>query len=284
MDRGILLIANGHPLYGFYAHNLVVGLKYHSPEIPVALVTDWAAINGLDNEDRGRFDIIIDTKKEWITGHNEKTDYLKCKLHIGEITPFNKTLYLDVDMQWCVHKTPADAFDSLNGIEFTIANRGEATGNRRTEWMDLSEGEKYGVTKLYDISSEWIYFESPTVMNKAVEIYNENRLKVDEFDLNVPDEPYISMAMAVCGIEPHKSPYVPTYWQPWYHSKFHNIDFIYDNHYAMSIGGRANPAPIRQKVDALTGKYFYESGINKNYYKAQDKQRVFTREGRRQKR
>lgn len=282
--RGIILIANGHPMYGFYANSLAIGIKCHAPDLPIALITDGSAIAGLDESERKRFDYIIETKKDWITGHEGKTDLLKCKLYIGEVTPFDETLYLDVDMQLCNRKNINQAFNELKGLPFTIANRGVATGNRRTEWMDLKEGEKYGVTELHDISSEWIYFEESgkKVFAKAIEVYNENKLIVDDFDLNKPDEPYLSIAMGICKIKPHIVPYVPTYWQPYYGNKFHSVDFIYNNHYAMSAGGRSNPKPIRDKIDALTGSYYHRLGINKEHYRTQDKSSALRREKRRQ--
>lgn len=39
-ERGILLAVFGHPMYAHYAYNLAVGLRYHDPNIKIAVVKE----------------------------------------------------------------------------------------------------------------------------------------------------------------------------------------------------------------------------------------------------
>jgi hypothetical protein len=281
-DKGILLIALSNPWYSKWAYNLAVAIKLKSPSLHIAIVKD-ESFNILEEDERNIFDITIDCKEDWITGPHG-VDYLKCKLHLDEITPFKKTLYIDVDMVLTIEKNISDIFDELSGIEFTIANRGLCTGNRRTEWMDLTEAKKYDVDNLYDISSEFIYFEEGcSVFKKAVEIYNENRVVVDDFDKAKPDEPYLALSMGVNNIHPHISPYAPTYWQLFYANKFHEREFIY-SHYAMSFGGIGINKPALDLMTALNNHFFYASGMDKQPYPIINKKDIFRafKENRRQ--
>lgn len=283
--RGLLLHAFDHPMFGYYAHQLAVGFKHHCPELQVAVVKNNGSLDQLSIDERQIFDYIIEAKDEWIHD-GEKFDPLKAKLYMNESSPFQKTLFCDVDMQFTPVLSLLDLFSELDGLKFTIANRGKATGERRTEWMDLSEGEKYGVSDLYDISSEFIYFENADdVFEAAQMVFNEDKIKVDPFDLNKPDEPYLSLGMSIAGVTPHQVPWFPTYWQPYYFTKLHNLEHCY-THYAISFGGAQNMKAIKDRINNLSGYYLYSRGITKQPYPVFDKKDVFkqAREKRRQER
>ena len=88
MTRGILLMAWGKRGYGFMAHNLAVSIKHHSPGIPIHLIATEKVLKEVT--DRSMFDSI-----ELLDG--DPSDPGRYKADIYELTPFDSTLFLDVD-------------------------------------------------------------------------------------------------------------------------------------------------------------------------------------------
>lgn len=86
MEKGILLIAFGKPAYAYMAENMARSIKHHSPNVKVALASD-----GVHNycRDKSFFDTIIPFKPHKDAGH--------AKLQMFDLSPFDHTLYLDVD-------------------------------------------------------------------------------------------------------------------------------------------------------------------------------------------
>jgi hypothetical protein len=276
--QGVLLAAFDHPMFAHYAYNLTVGIKYLCKGLEVAIVKEGGSLEQLTKDEKSIFDYIIEAKPEHTNGVHGK-DWLKFKLHLNELTPFEKTLFLDVDMILTPHKNIHTLMNDLSGIAFTCANRGEGTSNKRTEWMDIAEAKIYTKEPIYDISSEFIYFEkgkvSDNIFSDAQRIYKENKMAVDNFDLAKPDEPYLSVAMAMNKVKPHLISWFPTYWQPYYFNVFKPLDYIYANHYAISFGGMINPEQIKSKINNLAAYYFTHSGVTKKPYMVQDKQKIF---------
>ena len=58
----------------------------------------------------------------YITNGIEK--YLKAKTHIYDLSPFDETIFLDVDMIWNPKKKPEDLFEELKNLNFTMCNEG----------------------------------------------------------------------------------------------------------------------------------------------------------------
>ncbi|MDI7010197.1 hypothetical protein, partial [Pseudomonas aeruginosa] len=56
--RGILLAVFGHPMYAHYAYNLAVGLRYHDPNVKIAVVKEGDSLRMLDGKE-SIFDEII---------------------------------------------------------------------------------------------------------------------------------------------------------------------------------------------------------------------------------
>ena len=273
---GIVLIALGHPMYTHYAYNLAVSLKFHNYNIPICIVTKGGGWDYLFPDQQALFDQRIEAKDEWIYGVHGM-DYFKAKLHLDEITPFTNTLYLDVDMIWNNNKTVQDMLYEVSGYEFAICNRGRITTPQKlvSEWIEMKQlKEVYDIDSIYDVSSEVIYFKQGTkVFEQARKVYDENKLTVRDFGGGKPDEVYLSVAIEQLQVKLHASPWMPTYWQPYYFTKWNKEEYIL-NHYATSIGGAFIQNNTQKIYNRLCRHYFNRMGIPHTPYQQQAKSRI----------
>lgn len=205
---GIVIISTKHPNYGRLAYNLALSIKA-TENVQIAIVKDDVALSHLTDEQKKFFDQIIDLPEHYGTG-------FQTKLHLDQLTPFDKTLYLDADMVWVGYKKPSELFKELNGISFTGITEGDniKPNPKYYFWADLKEiQDQYKVDKVYQWRSEVLYFEKGTkVFKKARELKPEKKLKtIRMFGPYIPDELYFNIATAILGVEPHKK-WMPAYW------------------------------------------------------------------------
>lgn len=246
LDRGIILLATSHSLYGKMAHNLCLSIKQFGEDIPVALVYDEAGISHLSDIQRSIFDQLIPAQAGGFAG----------KLHLDLISPFDQTLYLDADMAWMPKHPPSVLFDNLEGADFTGITEGyydAATGSNEEVngayffWAGIEEiVERYKIKgKIYQWRSEAMYFtKSATVskmFKKARAIYDNPKLKsVKLFGNHLPDELAINIACAVYDIHPHKYKWTPAYWPKLHGERVPAFEEIYNQYYLLSVGGHSN--------------------------------------------
>lgn len=268
--QGILVCAIGHPYYAHMAFNLAVSLKFNSPHLPIAILHDGSSLSAIKDY-VSIFDKVIQLKPEHLAGVHGK-DNFKFKLHLDELTPFDRTLFLDVDMIWNPTKTPDSLFKELKGTQFTISNRGTTSENLTSGWAKITDiTNHYGIDRIHDIASEFIYFEGkPTVFAKAREVYNDNAIEVKDFGEGKPDEVYLSIAMALTKTKPHQTPWHPTYWQGFHFKKVWNQKYI-QSHYATSTGGAFVQHNIKKIYDNLITHYSNRMGVTKPLYQLMPK-------------
>lgn len=248
MLKGIILIATGHPGYGKMAYNLALSIKSIEP-IPVAVIHEGAALSHLNDKQRSIFDYVIDKPLDYPEGFG-------LKLHLDKITPFEKTLYLDVDMLWLKLK-PSDLFKSLEGTDFNIITEGDSD-NVNTKyyfWADPEEIKKaYNVDKVYQTRSEAIYFESTTkVFKKARELKPERKLKsIRMFGAHIPDELYFNIATAVAKIDLSKK-WMPAYWSRLNNEIMPNMSILLQSYYLLSFGSNIASPVMKRTYDNVMG-------------------------------
>jgi hypothetical protein len=276
--RGVVLIATGHPYYAHMAFNLLCSLKVQSPELEVALIKSGNSIDQLSKDQTAMFDRIIEASPEMLTGVYGN-DPLKLKLHINELTPFNNTLYLDVDMIWSPTKSVSDLINKLSGTSFAIANRGRVSENEamKSQWVSVGHlKEQLGITSCYDLSSEVMYFEpnGDKVFDHARKIYDSGILEVKDFAGGKPDEVFLACALELERVTLEESPWYPTYWQPHYFSerkKVYMDDEIRDGFYALSSGGAFIAKNVKRLYDMWASHYHYQMGLKRQPYKLMPK-------------
>ena len=122
-EKGILLIALGHPIYGKMAAALAASIKATSQEIPIVLYCSEQSTSRLMEGEKKLFDqMLIMPEEYYITNGVER--FLKAKTFVYDLSPFDETIFLDVDMIWSPKKKPEDLFEELNNLDFTMCNEG----------------------------------------------------------------------------------------------------------------------------------------------------------------
>jgi len=274
---GIVLIAHGLPIWGFYAFNLAVGLKRVSPTIPITVVTSGGAFSQLEKKEIDSvIDNIIQASPQW-TSTATGYDVFYNKLCLDLCTPYEKTLYLDVDQAWIPRRPVEDLLAITEGSSFFPVTYKEidcATYERvNGDWMDYKQlKEFYGVDKCHTISSEIMYFEEGTeVFKNARKVYNDNKIERKKFGDGHADEPFITAGMALSKVDPAFVPFTPSYWQGRNYKKIPKDESVYQEYFTVSIGGNWNAQNSERMYNAITGANYYEMGVKRPVYKAQHK-------------
>lgn len=269
---GVLLIAMGHENYIKMAVNLAASIKAQA-KISIHLVHD-GGYDLLFKEEKELFDSnIIPDGEVWHT--NGGTDFIKPKTRMYDLSPFDKTLYLDVDMVWMINRDIWELIKDLNGKSFTVMNEGP---EERCYWADPSELRK--VTKsdhpMYVFYNELIYFEKGAEVKKYFTRVKRNfdspKVECKRFAGSaMPDELAFIMASLQTGIIPHQPNWLPVYWylrdKKYRHLQPYQLP---GNIYGYSIGGNATPEYAKAHYNNIVSHFSNVMGI-KRPYKVRDK-------------
>lgn len=254
--RGIILIATTHPYYGRMAYNLCMTIKATGSNVPVYLFWNGAALNHLSAEQRTIFD------------HTEQIAHAAfgAKLYLYDLSPFEHTLYLDVDMAWLPKYQPEHLF---NHVDADYASITEGTNiephPKYYFWADWEEIKQvYQIDSIYQWRSEVICFRKTErvldMFRTAQEIYVNPGLKtLHKFGEHIPDELALNIACAKLGIEPHIYKWQPSYW-PRLHGEGKPLDAVYHNYYLISCGSNANSGYTRRVYDRTVAAAGYKLG------------------------
>lgn len=261
MTKGIVIIATKHAEYGRLAFNCALSVRAINPIIPITVIADEVGLSHLDEYMRTVFDRII--TPDLCDYHNgSRCTPLTLKYHLYKYSPYDCTICVDADTIFSPSKDIDKLFYSLEGIPFTIANRGEQDPSKGvSEWV---ESGVLDVPYWYDLSSEFMYFEkceiAKNVFESALEFYKENSVPTKTFAGDKPDEPFIMMGMIKHGIRPHQSPFKPSYWQP-AESKYKSAMQVKTEYYLMSLGGKLITRQMRNIYTDICKSVDYKTGL-----------------------
>ena len=241
MLTGIIIIATGHPNYGNMAYNLACSIK-SVEDVNIAVVWSENGLQHLTETQKGIFDYVIQLPAIYRTGFG-------VKLHLDQLTPFDKTLSLDADMLW-LGKKPSELLASLTGTPFTCITEGcsDNPNKKYYFWAEPQEiKEAYQVEKVYQTRSEVMYFEKETdIFKVARDVKPEEKLKsIRRFGEWLPDELYFNIAAAKLGIE--FKPFMPAYWCRLHGEVMPNLSVLYKDYYLLSFGSNA-ASPIMKRA------------------------------------
>lgn len=279
--KGVLILALGHPYYGRMAAQLAMSIKTVSPNTNITVVKSGISLNHLNNDYLKFFDNIIECPKEYYTNKKGFEDYIKAKLFIYDLTPYDKTIYLDADMVW-VNRDIEELFYNLNEVEFTIQNRGAfELGNGELDksiswWCNVNDIlPAYNLTKgtYFSLSSEFIYIKRANNVKKYFEkckwVYNNMKVNYLKFANGIPDEIIFSIAMILEDFYPHKTYFVPIYWEQAEKRRLIGLE-LSNLFYAYSLGGKIVGDREKKIYNDLVQKYCNQNGL-KHYFQAKDK-------------
>jgi len=256
--KGILLIAINHPYYGDMAYNLALSIKKNAPNVNISILKDINGIRYLQPDQLEIFDKLITCPDEYTTFRGRK-NYLKPKVYLNHFTPYDCTLYLDVDMILTPQKSIETLLNELEGVEFTMQNRGYldlskdvAEDTKSTIWAkdsDIKNEFNFKEGKLYNLSSEVIYFENTkntkALFIEAQKLFESPKVKYVDFADGIPDELPFSIAMVIKKMYPHQDNWRPIFWE-----SFDRVQpqekIIYQKYYGISLGGNIVPNYTRK--------------------------------------
>jgi hypothetical protein len=211
MGKGVTLLAIGDKSYGYWAYNMGMSLKTHSPSLPVQLVHDVEAISDLMPHKLKMFDEFTEIKKEDSTTRGKINPSL-AKLSLYKYLKFKETIYLDVD--GITTQNLSGLFDRCEGLGFATQVVGTArkgtTDFHEMQWAEVDEVfEKYNLPDdavLPATNSSFMYIkkgrEASKIFRDALQFYHEPitklKLKWGRGDAQ-PDELYLNASLAKNG-------------------------------------------------------------------------------------
>jgi hypothetical protein len=192
MKKGVLTIAQGKKQYIDLAKNLAISLNIHNPGLKKALVTDSD-----DPELKQLYDIVIPSDNSVGIGFLQK-------LYIRDYTPFDETLFIDVD---CLCVRNIDFLWKLfSKCDVSVIGRkvfeGEQFGFSLADIQNRF-GLKYvisfngGVYYFKKNQKAKIIFDTSKDIVKNYEAYNIVKVRGE-----IADEPLMSLAMGIYNQEP----------------------------------------------------------------------------------
>lgn len=264
--KGILLIAIGATEYLEMAKNLAISIKHLEPDMPIALANNFGDIGGL-------FDYDIKVPDESFNT-NGKREYIKVKTWMYDFSPFQETIFLDVDMIWLFGKKPSSLFDECKGLDWTMSNTGLANNSI---WCDIKDVHKiYPGVKMWNYHSECIYFNKSTKTKKyfdtVKETYVNPPIKGTSFGgASIADELAFQLASLKLNEFPHKENWNPIFWHYREKNKTHLQPYkLSEDFYAYSIGGNKLVTTIKNNYSTISNYHSKKSGLGK-VFKVKDK-------------
>lgn len=240
----ILLIAGGHGEYGKLASNLIYSIRANS-EVPIHVLTHGEAALYLPDVSNMTTSII---PKEAMNVRGRE-NFFFTKTWIYDLTPFESTLFLDVDM--VLFKSIDPLLSELASIDWTIQNRAKLDLSENVDpkkeknhylWASYNEIKSKYKGFLYSLHSECIWFkksqENKEYFDLVKELYTNPPVTPRTFAGDVADELAFALACNILDKKPHLEPFVPVYWWMLDGKKDgYELQNLGSKYYGFSVGG-----------------------------------------------
>lgn len=248
--------------YGKFAYNMAHSIRHYS-NLPIHLLCDKESIKNIDTSIFSSFDIIDFERNEY-----GKIDNCLAKISLFERSPFEKTLYLDVD--GIVLNNPDLLFDDLKDEYIYVQPMGSG---KKTDNITYIWASNEIVYMNYNISDETIFNTCQTSIiyfnKQAKDFFNqlklnyEKRLKPIEYremwgrSKQHPDELYYSITMAQFGVTPKAIRPV------FFPEKRESDTKILSDYYVLAMYGGNNVLPYAKSLyDRIMQKILNLKGLN----------------------
>lgn len=216
---GVVLFAFGKVQYYHAAYNLAFSIKHFNPSIQIAaFFGDVQKATSHVPELRDVVDSIESIKPEHLSTDG-KFDPGKLKVNLYEYLPFDANLYLDVDavalkdIQPMIDELLASGKNyASHCVGYHKIEQGRDIPSMQWAFADVL-WEHFGLKETDTLpainsSFQWIVKseQAQTLYYVAKDIYENNPLPVNKLRMKwgggQPDELYMNVAMAKCGIDP----------------------------------------------------------------------------------
>lgn len=260
------MIAINSPYYGRMAYNLAVSIRASGDKLPIAIIAGGAGLSHLSDDQREIFDTIIDAPEGVAPFH--------LKLHIYDLSPFDKTLFLDSDTILLTGQQPAELFRQLDSVQFTGITEGyfdyqtnkDHANPKYHYWCNPAQaGELHGLkNRMYQWRTELLYFqkckEVKALFKLALKIYDKPLVDYKAFVSGaLPDELAINLAAAKLDIHPHVINWQPVYWHRIH--KFAPLNSIMYTHFFLSAGSNWATGEMKNAYNRVASFAFRKLGL-----------------------
>lgn len=264
IKHGICLVALGYPLYGNTAFNLALGLKAYDPKVPITLIHDESAISELTDQEKKFFNtFILLPKEEFII--NDKPQYPRAKLLIYKYSPYDFTIYMDVDNIMHPDRKASHLFGEMLNQDFCIGMNGfydpkkqSRTNQGYTYWGEPEDICKYHklTNPLPQTISGFFCFQkgeyAQKVFDLALQIYDEKGTPNVPWAGGKPDEYCFNVALSMLNHKPENR-------HIFYFDKVNGTmltkELILINFWGIAIGGNKVQPRIIDLYNRLVNKY-----------------------------
>lgn len=235
MTTGVLLYAVGHPFYYRLAYNLAASIWHNDPEAKVSLVCNPAkAVEHLGEARAARFDHLVDPKDTGRRAGRDAWLHMRVKLALHEITPYDRTLFVDADSINLLGQPVGRLLDHLAGspvacIVRTVREPGLPEGSYEPVqksvviWGDAADYEQhFGIVRTWAHCISQVTYRENTPESLAYwrecvalhdllaqELTDEGRCGPPTMVLwngEVCDEPVMSVVTGTFGVLPASPP------------------------------------------------------------------------------
>lgn len=257
------------PTYGRYAYNMAHSIRHYT-NIPIHLISDQISLDGIDTSVFDSHDIVEFERNEF-----NKIDNCLAKIKLFDRSPFERTLYLDVD--GVMLNNPDQLFDRFETSNIFVQPMG--SGNKESN-ITYSWASNDIVWDKFKLKSEAIFITCQTSIIyfdrsktakeffKKLDLAYKKKLKPVEYkemwgrSKQHPDELYYSIALSQAEI-------VPDAIRPvFFPEKLETIANIETNYYVLSMYGGNNVKSYALKYyDRVMFMILRGKGKN-HYYKA----------------
>ncbi len=240
-----------------------MSIKAYEPSIKIALVHDNSAIASLSPAELKLFDIltVADPADYTIDGAKQ---YQRMKLCVHKYSPFENSLYIDVDTLWFPKKKISDLLSNLLPYEFYIGKNGEynqatreRTGINYTYWGEPLKIVRY--FKLTNIMPQTIsgvfWFKKSEFCDRmfarALQVYNDKNAPTQKWANGKADEYCFNVALCA---ENYQQPNVHFVYFDKTNGKM-SRDTMYANYWGVAAGGNKLSADVRDLYNDLVELY-----------------------------
>ncbi len=225
-DQGVVIIANGSPIYGAMALNLAVSIKCNDPFAKIALIYTDSAIPSL-SEGRNQqlyqkwIDYLIECPSNLLKWGVDTNHYIWPRLYIYELSPFKRTLYLDADSIIMRSKRASQLLDSVKGREYAVQYSErypiDSEGGWWVKCADLLSAYGRCSEHVYEVNGFVSYFarseDNEAYFALAREIVSNPKTSCLSFRGAIGDETAQVTATFIMDRRPTEPRFAPILWQ-----------------------------------------------------------------------
>lgn len=258
------MVALGYELYGSCAVNLVKSIKAYEPAIEVCLVHDSKSISHLSPDELKLFNhfAVADPSDYMVLG---RAQYQRMKLCVSKYTPFEKSLYIDVDTMWFPKKKISELINHFTDLDFFIGKNGEYNPLTKTKaaenytfWGDIRNIVNYYKLKNpvpQTISGVFWFKKSgycESLFKRCLDIYDDQRAPCVKWANGKADEFCFNVALSEMNFKQQNSHLV-------YFDKTNGVitrEQMYNNFWGIAAGGNKLIDRVRELYNDLVDLYY----------------------------